>query len=558
MQNPEVAGNGRHLEGRVAALATYELLFFGLLVVAFAAFVLVVMQARAYISFLETDYITFTIPDASRVLSGEPMKSLYHPPAYALAIAGGKVLFGDWLAAGLAVSSVCAVVSLVVSFALFRNLAGKVAGWGAALALLGSVFIGESLRAGNDMLFLCLFLVSCWLAVLALERRSAARWLLCGLVVGLSLLTRSNALPLLLLIAAPFLDAGLPAGRKLKASLLVIGGIAVPLVAIAIFAAFTGSRILPENNLLNLGMAYFADGADRSSFDAALVLAQQYENLPALFLADPARIVRIYVTDFYKLLQVGLPQLVEPPMIFLIFPGIFILFAKRFHRPLMLIGLVVLAEVLLINFKEFDARFYLFLIPVLGASIALSIQWIVLGNFPRPARVVFAAAAALLVAGAVGVSSLSGAVHTIKNDRRVAAMIDRFGVAVGPSSAVFARKPHLPFYTDSQWVYLPNSESLEQLKMDLTEPTGDVFEGLSSVMRTRSTKENDFVFFGAEERKYRPQLEALIRPEQAPAWLDVVITGDRPEEGTLYRLKTTQGGSTGTDSDADADRGPAD
>lgn len=558
MQKPDNAGNGRHTDHRVAGLAPYELYIFGAVVIAFAALVAFVVSQRAYINFAETDFITFTISDATRVLNGEPTLSLYHPPLYALSIAGGKVVFGDWLSGGLAVSFLCGVVSLVVSFALFRSLAGSAAGWGAALALLGSaVFMGESFRAGNDMLFLCLFLVSCWLAVLALEKRSAVTWVLCGVFVGLALLTRSNALPLLLLIAAPVLDSRLLTGQKLRASLQVVGGLAVPLVAIAIFAALTGSRVLPANNLLNLGVTYFVAGADRASFDAALAAAQNYEDLPTLFLSDPVRIIRIYLTDFYGMLQNGLPRLVEPPLVFLIFPGIFILFAERLNKPLLLIGLVIVAEILLTNFKSFDARFYLFLIPLLGASIGRTVQWIALSNFPRPARIIFTAVVALLVVAALGSASLRSTVYTINNDRQIAALLDRFAGAIEPSSAIWARKPHFPFYTDSEWVYLPNSKSLEQFRLDLTEPSGEVFEGLSSVIRMRSSSDTNYVYFGEEELKYRPQLEPLIWPDQAPGWLDVVVTGDRPEDGTLYRLNEPSGGAGGADPQAAGEREPA-
>lgn len=538
MQKLRVAGNGRFFESKIAALAPYEWYFFGALIAAFMSFVAFVVFQRGYISYAETDFITFTIPDALRVLHGEPMQSLYHPPLYGLTIAGGKTLLGDWLSAGLAVSFLTGVISLLACFALFRALAGRVAGWGAVLALLGSaIFMEESFRAGNDMLFLCLFLLSCWLAVLALESRSTAAWFGCGLVVGLALLTRSNALPLLLLVGAPILDSKLLTAEKLKASMKVVGGLAVPLIAIAVFGYITGSRVLPANNLLNLSVTYFVDGADRASFDAALAAGKQYEDLTALFLSNPLRIVLIYVSDFYKFLLVGLPKLVEPPLLFLVFPGIFIIFAERFNKPLILVGTIIIAEILLTNFKSFDARYYLFLIPVLGAAIARTVQWIILGNFPRSARVAFASFVAVSAMVALSGAAIRSAVYTINNDIEIATVIERFGTVIGPSSAILARKPHIPYYTNSEWVYLPDTKSLDQLKSYLAEPGGDVFEGLSSVISMSSNNDERFLYFGEQERKYRPRLASLTWPEQAPEWLDVVATSDRPEEGTLYRLK---------------------
>ncbi|MEP3106381.1 MAG: glycosyltransferase family 39 protein [Hyphomicrobiales bacterium] len=528
------------------------------MIVAYVSLVAFVVYQRAYISYAETDFITFTIPDALRVLQGEPTQSLYHPPLYALAIAGGKSLFGDWLSAGLAVSFLTGLVSLLVCFALFRDLAGKVAGWGAVLALLGStIFMEESFRAGNDMLFLCLFLLSCWLAVLALENRSGAAWFSCGMIVGLALLTRSNALPLLLLAGAPALDSKLLTGEKLKAGVKVVGGLAVPLIAIAVFAYFTGSRVLPANNLLNLSVTYFVEGSDRASFDAALAAAKSFEEHPALLLSDPLRVLRIYLWDFYEFLRIGLPRLVASPLLVLAIPAIFILFKERLHKPVVLFGIVVAAEILLTNFKSFDARYYLFLVPVLGAIIARTAQWIVLSNFPFRARAAFAATVAVLVVFALGSAAIRSAVHTINNDIEIAAVIDKFSAVIGPSSAILARKPHVPYYTNSDWVYLPDSQTLEQLKLNIAEPSGEVFEGLASVIKMSSLKETRFLYFGEYERKYRPQFASLTQPDQAPEWLDVVVTSDRPEEGTLYRLNESSGSSETSDPHTAPDCGPA-
>lgn len=538
MQTSGLTGTATGFENAVAAIAPYERYLFWAVVVLFSVFAAAVVHERAYISYIETDFINFTIPDAVRLLGGEPMRSLYHPPLHVLAVAGAWLLVGDWLAAGLMVSLVSAIVALVTCHALFRALAGTLAGWGAMLALLGSaVFTGEAFRAGNDMLFLALFLLTCWLAVLGLERRSAPAWLGCGLVMGLALLTRSNALPLLLFAAAPALIAGAARAEKLRAAAQVLAGLAVPLLAIAAFAAATGSQVVPANNLLNLTVTYFAEGADRASFDAALEASELGDDLALVVTSDLMRVVRIYVLDFYTFIVSGLSELTEPAILFLAVPGIFILFAERFRLPLILVGLVIAAEIGLTNFKSFDARYYLFVLPLLGAAMARTVQWVAFGQLPLRARTVFSLLVMALLAGSVASAAARSASYALKKDDEIATLIATVRPLMAPFSAVIARKPHIAYYTGSDWVFLPNLKSTDELKDYLAAPSGKVFEGLSSVVQMTTTAQTRYLYFGENERRYRPQFWGLKWSDQAPDWLEVVSSAEQTGEGTLYLFR---------------------
>ena len=502
----------------------------------FCAFVLLLAAGRSYIGYNETDFINFTVPEAQRALDGEPLLSLYHPPLYALIIAGMKAVFGSWLAAGLAVSLLAGVVSLLTSYALFHKLAGPMAAWGAVVALLGSVsFMGESVRAANDTLFLALFLLAAWLAVMALTERSAMPWFCCGLVIGLALLTRSNALPLLLLVFAPVLDADRGVNAALRNIALVVGGIVLTSLAMAGYASISGSNILPINNHLNLAMTYFATGGDRSTIDAALSVAPQFGSLSDLLLADPVRIIKIYLFDLYQLICFDLFYLVERPLFFLFFPGVFLLLGGHFSRPMILVVLLIAAEVLLVNFKPFEIRYYLFLVPLIGAAIGQVSWWLLNVSLPQTTRHVFAAAIALMALSAMTTAALQVYGDTTSKETELAEALPKVEEVLGADAAIVARKPHLAYYAGVEGLYLPDLASLDQLKTYLDQPALDIPEGFESFVDVTTESDDLYLLYGENELKLRPQFSELADPAAAPSWLEPVAVSRVPGAWTLYR-----------------------
>lgn len=516
-------------------IAQWENTAFAFMLTLFCAFVLLLGAGRSYVGYNETDFINFTIPEAQRALNGEPLLSLYHPPLYALIIAGMKLVFGSWLAAGLAVSLLSGVVSMLTSYALFRKLAGPAAAWGAAIALLGSVsFMGESVRAANDTLFLALFLIATWLAVNALTERFAASWFFCGLVIGLALLTRSNALPLLLLVFAPVLTTDRGAGAALRPIALVIGGIVLPFLTMGGYALVSGSNILPINNHLNLAMTYFATG-DRTTIDAALTVASRFEGLSDLLFTDPLRIVKIYLFDLYKLICFDLFYLVERPLFFLFLPGVFLLLGCHPSRPMILVVLLIVAEVLLVNFKPFEVRYYLFLVPVIGAAIGQISWWMVNLSLPQTTRYIFTATIALMVLSAMTTAALQIYRSSASQETEIVEVLPKIKDLRGADVAIVARKPHLAYHARVEGLYFPDFASLDQLKDYLDEPAFDIPKGFESFVDVTTEADDLYLFYGRKESTLRPQFSALADPATAPSWLEPVAVSREPGAWTLYR-----------------------
>ena len=491
------------------------------LVAVYAGLVLAFGSTRRYLGYgTETDFIGGFIPDAQRFLSGEPLLSQFHPPLYSIMVGSVYSLVGDWLQAGLAVSWIFGIASLFLTYFLFRRLCDRPAAWGAVLALLGSgVFLRYSLQASSDIFFLALFMGSCLLVLEALRARSTPLWGACGVAIGLALLTRANGVALLMLLLAPFADRATAIKARAVHGLSLLGGITVPVFALAAYAAATGSSVLPSEGHLNLAMTYFAEGEDRLTGDARAQIDGRFDGVLDVVLHDPAVMARTYVADLYTLLSRDLTTLVESPLYFLFLPGLFFLVGRNATPVFWVLFLAVAAQILLINFKAFEGRFYLFLVPWLGAAIGQMCWTVVRAEWSPRVRTTFASVLAAGFLAAVGVAVAKTYLYTHENTRELAEAVPVARQEVGEGATILARKPHLGFYTGAASLTLPNLDDLA---------------GLRDYVQSHPTPGPLYVFYGEEERARRPQYAELAEGPP-PAWLHAVARSRQPGAWVLFR-----------------------
>lgn len=245
--------------------------------------------SRSYPSFgVETDFIGMFVPEAERILAGEVPRAGYHPPLYPLALSLMFLLIGDWFEAGLSLSLLSSVAAMSCGFLLFRRLLGAAAGAAALFGFASSApFLALGASASSDVFFVALFLASLLAAVAALEQPSWRSWLFCGVLVGLALLTRSNALTLVLIAGLPLLLTA-PLGRRLLlASACACGAAAVVLIWAA-FAHAAGVPVFPSGNASNLALTYFSTG-DRVSAESMAQVRGKFDGLLDVVAHDPVQ-----------------------------------------------------------------------------------------------------------------------------------------------------------------------------------------------------------------------------------------------------------------------------
>ena len=467
---------------------------------------------RSLLNFgVETDYFGLFLPEAKRLLAGQPLLIAFHLPLYPAVIALIEIVLGDWVDAALVLSLLAAAATALATWWLIDRLFGRDSALGALAALATSApYLTQAAGASSDLFFLALWLGACAMAVAGVRKGRDVTWLGLGLLIGLALLTRTNALPLLLLLLAPLLRPA-AATERARGAALVFAALALPLVLWLRLAAATGSPPWPTSNHVNLAMTYFATAAQPVSNEAFASVAGRFHDVWEVLVYDPARMLVIYLTDLLTLARDRLPQLIAFPFGLLALPGLWFLAARRHSAGALLLALVALGELLLVNLKTFEARYWLFLLPWLGAGLGAMLAEI--GRALPPTR-----ASALGQGSALGVAALLAlglAVGTARAEldfgaAELAESVPAARALVGPDDIVVARKPHLAYYTGASFTLLPDLPDADELDAWLC---------------SLHTDGRVFVYAGQIEGVFRPALQPVLVAPTPPPLLERVAAG---------------------------------
>lgn len=477
---------------------------------------------RSFFTFsTETDYLSNFVPEAQRLLEGKPLLLKYHPPFYSIILALFQIFTKDWLTTGLIVSLLSGILALATNFIFFYQLCGQYSGWGAIFGLISSsVFLTYSAFATSDIFFLAFYSSSLLFALLATRSNSSKLWIICGLIIGCALLTRSNALTLLLIILAPWL-CNLSFKRRLTNFICLITAISVPLMIWIFFALATGSQLTPSGTHLNFAMTYFSSG-NRISGESMSQVKGRFENLIQVLTYDPAHILKIYIKDLYNLPR-KVFLLLEFPLELFVLPGLLFLLIVRINKEFILYLFITLFQVLLLNFKAYEERYFLFLVPLFGAAVGESYK-IILESTKRRLIKIFLTILFISFTAIASIASLTKPWNRLhaQDVELKEVMLQKNRLSFSINSAIVARKPHVPFLYGIQRISFPNVDNLNNLR---------------AFLESQTERHSLFVYYGSQEKKRRPKLAILINPDKRPEWLEVVAKSAKPNRWVLYKYK---------------------
>ena len=181
---------------------------------------------------------------------------------------------------------------------------------------------------------------------------------------------------------------------------------------------------------------------------------------------------------------------------------------------------ITVAQLLLVNFKAFEPRFYLFLVPTMGAAVGEMARRLVPADWPPERRRAIVALLGLMLVTAAGLAA-------IKAYRAVYGQVDELAEAlpviagkIPDGSPVIARKSHLAFYNDALWTYLPDLADLGELH---------------EFLWRQEFQQPAYLFYGRVERDNRPQYLTLQSADAAPGWLEPMAQSSEPGNWVLYR-----------------------
>jgi hypothetical protein len=258
-------------------------------------------------------------------------------------------------------------------------------------------------------------------------------------------------------------------------------------------------------------MTYFATAPNPVSDEAFVSVAGRFHSVWGVLAYDPVRMAELYFADLLTLARDRAPALIAFPLGLLALPGLLLVPAHRRSAGAGLLGLVTVGEALLLNFKTYEPRYWLFLLPWLGAGLGVMLAEID-RILPASAAWRLSRQIALAAAGLLALSLAGGAARAELNfgADELAEAVPAANALVGQDDVLVARKPHLAYYTGARFALLPDLRNGDAL--------GAWLCGLEAKGRV-------FVYDGQIERTLRPALQPVLAARPLPPWLERVAAG---------------------------------
>ncbi|MEM6392274.1 MAG: glycosyltransferase family 39 protein [Planctomycetota bacterium] len=526
----EAAGGDSRAESR--AFTRTDTVLAMLLAVGYAGFCGLYAQRRQWLNqFVETDYVFRFVAEAKRLMNGQALILDYHPPAYPAVLAMIKSLgVEDWLTVGLIVSVVSLGITALATYYTLHRVGGRAVALGGTLAFATCpLLLAFGIQATSDIFFLAVYSTTFAAFAHALHRNTPVAWALAGLSLGLTLLTRTNGIILLPLLAMPLLSIFKWPASWIKPLRLTGFSLAACLLPIAIWFAYaipTGSPLKPVYTWSNLALTFYSPTEDRVSYDNMVLMRQQFTGTLDVLTHDPARIARVYFTDLTQLPGHLFFNLLPWPIVALALPGLFGLFRKGRQPLTAVLFIATFLHILLLNCKAWDPRFYLFVIPLYGAGAACSLVWLwrapaVVPAWLRRAGVLAACLAALFAMNQARIGMWTHLPRWLNDE--FAQSLDFARGVVPPGALLQSRKPHLGHYLDADVSSFPPVST-----------AADYERWLASIAEGRPT----FVYIGHFEQNTQSYEALLADPGFPPPSLEQLAKGPTASglTWTLYRF----------------------
>jgi tetratricopeptide (TPR) repeat protein len=435
---------------------------------------------------VETDLLTDSIPAARGMRAGKLLaehlefRGIGYPMLLAL---GGALVRDDFLAARI-LDVLAAIGAGAGVYLLARRVVG--AGLGVLVmvgVLLDPAFVMAAVECGTDLPGLALAIGS---TVLLLSLSSDRARFGAGLLAAVAFVTRYNN-------AFLFVAAGIVLLIRRASRREIVGyvaGAAIPLGAWIVAGLAMGASPFHNRNYINVAYEMYGRGAGFEEFVGQS--SDRFRSLADVARFDPARffsrlganVATRWLRDARDLLPLWLGVLAMPGLVLGRSRDRDVLRDARVH---FLLCYLLLAPVF------YAPRFALYLLPfyMIGAALLAVTAW----PFGRPAPATWTRVRMALFAVLVSVSivpawmrvrtALGEAPREVREAGRVLRTMGR------PGDRVVARKPHVAYFADMDFVAMP-------IAYDLTD-----------LVRTAQRNHARFLFFSAIERSMRPQFAVL-------------------------------------------------
>jgi 4-amino-4-deoxy-L-arabinose transferase-like glycosyltransferase len=469
----------------------------------------------------ETDFYHFFAPDAERLAAGQFPENPYQGPGYPALLALVTRLTGDIFVAGKWISIISAALVVGLIFLLFARLFGYWVGVGAQLiALVSGEFPQFAISATTDVFFLLLCLATLLVFV---SERAAVPWrvALTAVLAALAYLTRYNGLflvaaCLLGIVWLNYFNRGWRDRSKLAALFLAVFFITASPWLYANYR-HRGSPFY-NTNYLNMATLFYGNlVGGRTNQDGTRRLEDVFHSFGDVLRYDPRRVITHYPVNLSQSLRNSIwTSLVSPWVGWLAAVGLALALIERRSKAVSLVIIAGAIYLLLMGLNHWEARYYFFIMAIYaGLSVYAAFRLLELVRARGLLKHQAFALAPIAFVAVMWWTSFAFARNNVRkfladHPTEVLAACGYLKSANVQGTRIVARKPHLPYICRQQWVFIPQTKSLDELRAWLED------------------NPVDYINISQVEISRRRELAVLKDPKNAPAWLKPVWVSADP------------------------------
>ncbi len=459
----------------------------------------------------ETDFYGVYAPQANNLLAGRPYTYRRGAFGYPWLVGVISLATGDLFTAGKILSVVSSVLLLWFAYRVLRCVTDPLVALG-AIALTGIALVPHAFVAATDPVAAALV----WAALWVIVRRDSAgprAWCVAGLLAGASWLVRFQSL---FVLAGMFLGALLWAGgpwrRRAACAGAFFGGALLMMAPWLITNWRTNGS--PFANELYLQMAaHLYDPDHEWPMTFKYKFGPRFTSMGQVLMADPPHALRqtlheIFVDDPQTLAE----QILRFPGYLFVGVGLLVLGRTSDPRRRLVLWTCLLGY-LMLGMSSFEPRYYIFLLPVLFAALAVPLLNERFGVGRWVGLLVF-----LIVAGTIASNAINETKKVLREEPRqllpIAALIRQH---TKPGDLILSRKPHLGYLTGCEVKF----------------PTANTVEEFVAFAHDNHAK---YLIYSAYEAKLWPGLKSLADPTAVPATLQMVYR-DAPTDTLVYEVR---------------------
>jgi hypothetical protein len=445
---------------------------------------------------LETDFFGSYAPQARGLLvNGVLPIEEYRGPVYPIALAGARLLCGDYFRAGIMLSVVSAAALLGVLFLVVAQLWNRrLALWSVIVTAVNPVFVRYAYEAGTDMLFAAL----CFTTLFFVLNDQGIRG---GLWAAVAYLTRYNGAALLL----PSLFT-----RK---RFWILATFAVLILPWGLRCWKVKGNFFYNKNYLNLAYNVYGEERPWDNFWNDPNVHKQFTSFRAVVAHDPAAFVTKMLTNVVRNLVNDSRQIMGIFQTILVVVGLLFL---RPDRKRLLFFLFALWMFVINLFAFYSERFSLVLVPFYAVLAVIGCErlWEFARNTVLAQETVGTTAKRFWNSVIVKhVLIVALVLYTIVNCVRYnlpqigsdLLYIPAVAAQIAPHMAggtVAARKPHIVWFLNEQHKLFPTFSHVPIPNHDL--------------IATLRQQKVDYLYLSAIEYILRPETRPLFDPKNMP------------------------------------------